>query len=319
MPEDILDPEVEDRGEMQPLPSMVAPQPQAPPAVVPQRLTPTQQQFLAGLAAQPQAASFYQPAQSFDDPRYQKSLFEWEQEVRRKAEAARAEQAINAGIRYIYQRRYDEDLKQGIPEAQAFSRMMMGIAMHTPKTDPLKMYEAFRSRPAPQPQMMQFGTNQVPGVLNVGRGGEQRWTPIPASALPPQAPGEPIKRYDPDLKRWLMFRNGAWYPATGEETARLTPLEKAVETVARKSMVEASGELEAQAKRTAPNTNTVARATQQFQNASNMLERLDVRKKAATPPPTGANRIRVISPDGKPGTVSKANLEEALKAGYKRE
>lgn len=34
--------------------------------------------------------------------------------------------------------------------------------------------------------------------------------------------------------------------------------------------------------------------------------------------PTVSNRIPVISPDGKPGTVSQENLAEALAAGYKR-
>lgn len=242
-----------------------------------------QQGLLATSPLAPQALpqAVTTPAQSFDSPEYQKSVYEWEQDVRRKAEAARAEQAIQSGIRYIYQRRYDDDLKNGIPESQAFSRMMLGIALHTPKSDPTKMFDAFRNRPSPQPQMMQFGTNQVPVIVNTDKGGAQRATVVPSSALP-QTPGEVIKRYDPDLKRWLIFRNGQWYTATAEETARLTPLEKAVETGARKSMNAAQEELANQAKRTAPNTNKVAQATQQFQNASNTLQQLSAPRTSAT-------------------------------------
>lgn len=178
MPDDTdIGQEMEQRGPSSPLPSAVAQTPAMPPPAAP-TLTPVQRQFLAELALQPQATAMYQPAQSFDSPEYQKSIYEWEQEVRRKAETARAEQAINAGIRYIYQRRYDDDLKHGLPESQAFSRMMMGIALHTPKTDPVKMYQAFQ-------QPFQPAVTNLPGVGNVvrsGRYGER--IQFPPAALP---------------------------------------------------------------------------------------------------------------------------------------
>lgn len=183
MPDDTdIGQEMEQRGPSSPLPSAVAQTPAMPPPAAP-TLTPVQRQFLAELALQPQATAMYQPAQSFDSPEYQKSIYEWEQEVRRKAETARAEQAINAGIRYIYQRRYDDDLKHGLPESQAFSRMMMGIALHTPKTDPVKMYQAFQ-------QPFQPAVTNLPGVGNVvrsGRYGERIQFPPAAGVTGPVA------------------------------------------------------------------------------------------------------------------------------------
>jgi hypothetical protein len=276
------------------------------------QLSPIQQQFVETLGSAPTNAvpfsagpglqgfsapgyaAGYQPAQSFDSPEYQKSLYEWEQQVRQQADTARAEQAVQAGIRYIYQQRYDADLKKGVPEPQAFSRMMLGMAMHTPKSDPVKVYDAFRNRPAPQGQMMQFGTNQVPVIVNTDKSGAQRATPVPASVLP-QTPADIITRYDPTTKRHYQLRNNQWYPVTAEEAARLSPLEKAVEQGARKSMTAASEELQAQAKRTAPNTNRVAQATQQFQNASNTLQQLSV-PKGAQPSP---NEVTRVTKDGR--------------------
>ena len=315
MPEDaVIDPESTEGG---------APLPQ---------LTPVQQRFIEALRSSPPPSgavpftqvpysgaqalqgfsapgytAAYQPAQSLDDPAYQKSIYEWEQEVRRKAEAARAEQAIQAGIRYIYQRRYDTDIKSGMAEPQAFSRMMMGIALHTPKSDPVKMFEAFRPRPAPQAQMMQFGTNQVPGVMNVDRFGAQRWTPIPASALPSPQPGEIITKYEPNTKRWFAWRNGNWYPATGEDIARLNPLQKAEASSQTKAYNEAAEALRSQAKRDAPNPNAVARATKDFQSASNVLQQLSVPKVSPTPKVT-AEQIREQYRTGK------LKKEDAIKA-----
>ncbi len=165
------------------------------------QLSPIQQQFVQSLGdapsnavpfsagpglqgfSAPGYAAGYQPAQSFDDPAYQKSLYEWEQEVRRKAEASRAEQAVQAGMRYIYQQRYDADLKKGVPEPQAFSKMMLGIAMHTPKSDPVKMFQAFQQPFTPS-------VTNIPGagpVLRSGRYGER------ATIVPPALGEGPLK------------------------------------------------------------------------------------------------------------------------------
>lgn len=121
------------------------------------------------------------PAQSFDSPDYQKSVYEWEQDVRRKAEAARAEQAIQSGIRYIYQRRYDDDLKNGLSEPKAFSRMMLGIALHTPKSDPTKLYQAFQQPFTPA--ITNIGGRDI---LRSGRYGER------ATALQAPIPTGPV-------------------------------------------------------------------------------------------------------------------------------
>ncbi len=140
--------------------------PAAGPVAAPQ-MTPMQQQFLSQLGAQPGSSYVYQPAQTFDSPEYQKSLYEWEQQVRQQAETARADQAVQAGIRYIYQQRYDADLKKGIPEPQAFSKMMLGIAMHTPKSDPVKMFQTFQ-----QPHLV-----TLPGVGPVVTGPKVQFPP----------------------------------------------------------------------------------------------------------------------------------------------
>lgn len=244
----------------------------------------------------PGYAAAYQPAQSFNDPAYQQKLYEWEQDVRRTAEATRAEQAIQAGIRFIYQRRYDEDLKRGVPEQQAFSKMMLGIAMHGPKTDPIKAFEAFRPRPAPTAQMMKFGTNEVPGVVNVDRTGAQRWTPIPASVLP-QAASEIITKYDPGTKRHYQLRNNQWYPVTAAEAARLTPLEKTVESIERDAMKDASETLRGQSKRATPNTNVVAQATKDFQSASNALQKLDKQNPVSEERPSPSTKKLYFNPE----------------------
>jgi hypothetical protein len=217
------------------------------------------------------------PTVNFDDPAYQKSLYEWEQEVRRKAEAARAEQAIQAGIRHIYQQRYDADIKRGVPEQQAFSRMMLGVAMHTPKSDPVKMYDAFRTRPAPTAQMMKFGTNEVPVIINTDSRGGQRATPVPASVLP-QVQGEIVIKYDPVSKRHFQLRNNQWYPVTSEEAKRLTPLEKITTAIETKAMKEAAEVLRKESKKQpgffgggGPNAKKVEQATKDYQSASNAI------------------------------------------------
>lgn len=197
---------------------------------VPQ-LSPIQQQFVQTLGeapanavpfsagpglqgfSSPGYAAGYQPAQSFDDPAYQKSLYEWEQEVRRKAEAARAEQAVQAGIRYIYQQRYDADLKKGIPEDKAFARMMLGVAMHTPKTDPVKAFEAFR-----QPTVV-----NLPNVGPVVTGQRVQFPP-------PQIPEGPLQTRPFVTPEGVPIPNRYGYPTRGgvhvltpEQEQQLTP------------------------------------------------------------------------------------------------
>lgn len=269
-----------------------------------EQLTHLQLQFIRSLRGAPQnAVPFSGPygtqgveapgyssgiqQESFEDPSYKQKLYDWEQEARRTAEATRAEQAIQAGIRFIYQRRYDEDLKRGVPEQQAFSKMMLGIAMHGPKTDPIKAFEAFRARPAPTAQMMKFGTNEVPGVVNVDRSGAQRWTPLPASALP-QTPGQIITQRDPTSGRLMQWRNGQWYPVdAAPRPPGTSPLESAEKRTQTKAYDEAAAVLREEGRKRKTNSKANIQATKDFQSASNALFRLGT-KQVPTAPEDGS-------------------------------
>lgn len=247
------------------------------------------------------------PVQNFDDPAYRQKLFEWEQETRRTAEAARAEQAIQAGIRFIYQRRYDDDLKKGVPEQQAFSRMMLGIAMHGPKTDPIKAYEAFRARPAPTARMMQVGTNQVPVIETYDAKGNARVQVVPQNALPPSSSGPEIKEVD-----GIKFRRvgNGWAPLPGQSlTRKSTPVEQAQTKAATTQWNTAAELLTVEQAKAQPNQKKIASYNQTITNASNTLA--GISREAPKAQPAAASE----QPAAKEPTVTTKSDYDKLESG----
>jgi hypothetical protein len=205
----------------------------------------------------------------------------------------KANDAYKASLAVQAARAYYNDLRGGTPQAVALARW--GHLLPGGLAGAARMTEA--SRPAFTPEPLPGNTNlyrvgprgerlfqyrpqepvMAPTVTNVGgvnvlrygQGGRSA-TVVPKSALP-QDQGEIIIKYDPTTKRHFQLRNNQWYPVTGEEAKRLTPLEKTATGIDVKAMKDAAETLREETRRGKPDSKRAVQATKDYQSASNAL------------------------------------------------
>jgi len=203
-----------------------------------------------------------------------------------------AQDAYDASVKFQSWRAYQRAREAGVPEAEALRTWGPGIFGKSIAAWPKAVQAA---TPVPPPSITNI--NGI-DILSSGARGE-RATPIPQSARPVSpldTEGTLLKHPTTGAEIGVRFATG---PRSGQILGKpaTTELQKAESSVYRTQMNEAAKEITAETLAKKPNTNTIAKAVQIMNTASNALLRLS--PQAAPAPSSTTNEVIRVTKDGK--------------------
>jgi len=212
----------------------------------------------------------------FPIPRPQRDPMEEMRKTINAIQFQKANDAYKAALSFQAARAYRQDLDAGKSQGEALARW--GHMLPGGLAGAARMTEA--SRPAFTPEPLPGNTN----LYRVGPRGERLFQYRPPRPVVEPTQSEIVIKYDPVSKRHFQLRNNQWYPVTGEEAKRLTPLEKTATAIDTKAMKDAAEVLREQARLGKGDSKKAVQATKDYQSASNAL--FQASQPAATAPQT---------------------------------
>jgi len=225
----------------------------------------------------------------FPIPRPQRDPMEEMRKTINAIQFQKANDAYKAALSFQAARAYRQDLDAGKSQGEALARW--GHLLPGGLAGAARMTEA--SRPAFTPEPLPGNTN----LYRVGPRGERLFQYRPPRPVAEPTQSEIVIKYDPTTKRHFQLRNNQWYPVTGEEAKRLTPLEKTATAIDAKAMKDAAEVLREESKKKAgflggggPDAKKVEQATKDYQSASNALFQAS-QPTGSTPKATGELKV----------------------------
>lgn len=249
------------------------------------------------------------PAETFDSPAYLKRVEDAQMEIYKRARnVQQAEQDVSAARRMLGILKADREIQSGVPVDQAMYRNLQYFVNPADKN----FAAPFKALQPPRPPTPLNMPGLPAGVVDA------RGVPHWPSAAAVKANAPPVEYLPKEVEiggeKWLVNTHTGHFERKdkGKVAAVMTPAQMQQGLIAQGHIVEKQ--------LAAVNVDSKTRAALQTELNDIKTELIKFRQPTPTPnPPAKApptERVRVKSPDGKTGTVSRSKLEQAIKAGY---